>query len=182
MTSFYSVEELSALGVQQYGDDVRISRKASLYNPEKLRIGDHVRIDDFCILSGEITLGSYIHISAYAAIYGSMGVAMDDFSGLSPRATLFSAMDDFSGDYLINPMVDNRFTNVKGGKIRLGKYVQIGAGSIVFPCVEIAEGSVVGALSLVNKSLPSWGVYGGVPAHFLKERRKGLLTFVEQMK
>lgn len=182
MTSFYSVEELAALGLKQYGENVRISRKASLYHPEKLRIGDHVRIDDFCILSGEITLGSYIHISAYAAIYGSMGVTIDDFSGLSPRVTLFSAMDDFSGDYLINPMIESRFTNVKGGKVYLSKYVQVGAGSIVFPCVEIAEGSVVGAMSLVNRSLPAWGIYGGVPARYLKERRKGLLTFASQIK
>lgn len=182
MNSFYSVEELAALGLKQYGENVRISRKASLYNPEKLQIGNHVRIDDFCILSGEITLGSYIHISAYAALYGSMGVTMDDFSGLSPRVTLFSAMDDFSGDYLINPMVDTRFTNVKGGKVHVGKYVQIGAGSVIFPSVEIAEGSVVGAMSLVNCSLPSWGIYGGIPVRYLKERRQGLLTFVEQMK
>lgn len=182
MTSFYSEEELSLLGLGQYGKDVRISRKASLYNPQKLRIGDHVRIDDFCILSGEITLGSYIHISAYTAVYGAQGVVMDDFSGLSPRVTLFSAMDDFSGDYLINPMVDSGFTNVQGGKIHIGKYVQIGAGSIVFPRIEIAEGSVVGALSLVNRSLPAWGIYGGIPARFLKERRKGLLTLAEQIK
>lgn len=180
MNSFYTSEELQALGIKQYGQEVLISRKASLYNPEKLTIGNHVRIDDFCILSGEITLGSYIHISAYTAIYGAKGIVMEDYSGLSPRVTLFSAMDDFSGNYLINPMVDSRFTHVSGGQIHIGKYVQIGAGSIIFPQINIAEGSVVGAMSLVNNSVPAWSIYIGIPARFLKERQKGLLDFAKE--
>ena len=179
MNSFYSPEELRELGIKRYGQHVLISRKASLYQPEKLSLGDQVRIDDFCILSGDITLGSYIHISAYTAIYGSLGVVMEDYSGLSPRVTLFSAMDDFGGDYLINPMVDKRYTLVSGGCIHIRRYVQVGAGSIVFPGTEIAEGSVVGAMSLVNRSLPGWGIYAGIPVRFLKERQKGLLTFIK---
>lgn len=182
MNSFYTPEELQGLGLKRYGENVLISRKASLYHPEKLCIGNHVRIDDFCILSGEITLGDYIHISAYTALYGSMGIVMEDYSGLSPRVTLFSAMDDFSGNYLINPMVESRFTHVSGGRIQIGKYVQVGAGSIVFPRTEIAEGSVVGAMSLVTSSLPAWGIYAGIPARFLKERQKGLLSFVKEKK
>lgn len=57
-----------------------------------MQIGDNVRIDDFCILSGEITLGSNIHIGAYSALYGSMGIELENNTGISPRSTLFSAM------------------------------------------------------------------------------------------
>ena len=176
MDSFYSENELASLGLNCYGKNVLISRKASLYSPDKISIGSDVRIDDFCILSGTINLGSFIHISAYCAIYGSMGVTINDYSGLSPRCTIFSAMDDFGGDYLINPMVDQRFTNVTGGKVILEKYVQVGSGSIVFPNVCIKTGTVVGCLSLVNKSIDSWGIYAGIPAIRIKERSKKLLN------
>ena len=66
-TSFYTNDELLDLGFQCVGSHVLISRKASLYGTKGMQIGDNVRIDDFCILSGEITLGSNIHIGAYSS-------------------------------------------------------------------------------------------------------------------
>lgn len=175
MNSFYSEEELSLLGLKALGNNVLISRKASFYSPEKMCIGSHVRIDDFCILSGEITLGNYVHISAYSAMYGAFGIVMDDYTGLSPRCTVFSATDDFSGDYLISPMVAPEKTNVTGGKVVIGKYTQLGAGCIIMPAVEIGEGVAVGAMSFVNRSLIEWGIYAGIPAVRIKDRKKGLL-------
>ena len=96
-TSFYSEEELSEFGFKSYGENVKISRYARIYSPHSICIGDNVRIDDFCILSGDITLGSNIHISAYVALYGTNGIILKDYSGISPKSVVYSAMDDFSG-------------------------------------------------------------------------------------
>ena len=70
--SFYEKNELERLGIKKIGKNVLISRKASIYNPEEILIGNNVRIDDFCILSGKIKLGSNIHISSFCALYGNM--------------------------------------------------------------------------------------------------------------
>ena len=105
MNSFYSVNELKALGLKKFGENVMISRKCSIFSPEKLIIGNNVRIDDFCILSGEITIGNYVHISAYNALYAKYGIEISDFCGISPKCTLYSATDDFSGDFMVSPMV-----------------------------------------------------------------------------
>lgn len=180
MSSFYSAEELAAIGLKNCGQNVLISKKTSIYSPHQISIGNNVRIDDFCILSGKITLHSYIHISAYSALYASLGIEIKSYSGTSPRTIIFSAMDDFSGDFLINPMVDDKFTNVTGGKVDIEQYVQIGAGSIVFPNTKIGTGSVVGSLSLVNKNLDEWGIYAGIPAKRIKERSKNLLNFINK--
>jgi len=59
-------------------------------------------------------------------LYGRYGIELEDYSGLSPRCTVFSSSDDFKGDFLIGPMVPAEFTNMKTGKVFLGKYVQIG--------------------------------------------------------
>ena len=131
--AFYTEEEFSEIGFKSYGTNVKISRKVSIYGASNISIGNNVRIDDFCILSGKIEIGSHIHISAFCALYGAMGIKMEDYSGLSPRTTIFSAMDDFSGDYLIGPIHDVSKTNVTGGLVKICKYVQIGAGSIIFP-------------------------------------------------
>ena len=150
--SFYTPEELALLGLKAYGEDVLISRYARLYSPENISLGSHVRIDDFCILSGHITLGSHIHISAYCALHGAMGITMYDYTGISAQSIIYSAMDDFSGEYLIGPMSPNCTTNVQGGEVVLERFVQIGAQCLVFPNIRMSEGSVLGAKSMLKFS------------------------------
>lgn len=178
-TSFYTEQELSQLGLKSYGENVRISRYAQIYSPEKISIGNNVRIDDFCLLSGNITIGSNIHIAAYCALYGAdYGIVMEDYTGLSARTTIYAAIDDFSGDYLIGPIHDDKFTNITGGTVRIGAYAQIGAGGLVFPNVCIDEGAVLGAMSMAKQSLDSWSIYAGVPAKKIKNRSKRLLDLI----
>ncbi|MBQ8776079.1 MAG: hypothetical protein IJZ71_01175 [Treponema sp.] len=179
MNSFYSIEELHNLGFKSVGKNVLISKKCSIYSPERISIGDNVRIDDFCILSGEIKLGSHIHISAYAALYGANGIEMENYTGVSPRTTIFSAMDDFSGDYLIGPIHPKEYINVTGGNVILRQFSQLGAGTIVFPNIDIGEGAVTGAMSLVNKDLTPWTINVGIPVHVLKKRRNDLKCLIK---
>lgn len=175
MDSFYSRKELLSIGFKSVGENVKLSRKASVYSPDKIVIGNNVRIDDFCILSGNITLGNNIHISAYVALYGSMGIMMDDYSGISPKSVVYSAMDDFSGDYLVGPIHPKSTTNVQGGLVKIGKYVQIGSNSVVFPNIEIKEGAVIGACSLVLHNVDEWSVNFGIPATKRKDRKKTMM-------
>lgn len=93
-----------------------------------------------------------------------MGIEIDDFCGVSTRSTLFSATDDFSGEFMISPMVPKELTAVTGGLIKLNKYVQIGSGSIVMPNVEFKEGAISGTMSFINKDLDEWAIYVGIPA------------------
>lgn len=177
-TSFYTQEELEQIGFKSIGIGVKISRYARIYTPQNICIGDNVRIDDFCLLSGKIHLGSHIHISAYVALYGAEGIEICDYSGISPKSVIYSAMDDFSGDYLIGPIHPKGTTNVIGGKVKIEKYVQIGSNTVVFPNLTIGEGTVIGASSLVRHSVESWGVYCGIPIKRIKNRNKNMLKFV----
>ncbi len=176
-TSFFSRDELLSLGFRSVGLDVRVSRKASFYGAGGMTLGDHVRIDDFCILSGRVAVGSHVHVSAYVALYGAEGIVLEDHTGVSPRTTVFSAMDDFGGDWLVGPMNPAGTTHVEGGEVRLCRYSQLGAHCVVFPGVTVGEGTVVGAMTLVNRSLDAWGVYVGCPARRLRDRSRGLLRF-----
>ncbi|MGB4414204.1 MAG: acyltransferase [Paludibacter sp.] len=177
MNSFYTYDELLQLGFKSVGYNVLISKKASFYGIERISIGNDVRIDDFCILSGEITIANHVHIGAYCALYGAYGIEMEDYTGLSPRCTVFSGTDDFSGDFLISPMVDQNKTNVTGGKVLISKFSQIGAGCIIMPNLTIEKGVAVGAMSFVSRPLDEWSIYAGIPAKKIKERKKGLLNF-----
>lgn len=175
MDSFYSEKELKKLGLKKIGEDVKISRKVSIYSPEEITIGNHVRIDDFAILSGKIEIGNYVHISAYVALYGKYGIKIGNYCGCSARSTIFSATDDFSGNYMISPMVPEEYTNIISGEVVFEDFVQIGANTIVMPNTTIHKGSATGAFTYVNKNLDEWGIYVGIPANRLKDRNKNLL-------
>ena len=177
-TSFYSEEELLQMGFKSIGENCLVSRNASLYGIENISIGNNVRIDDFCIMSGEIKLGNNIHISAYVALYGTKGIELEDYTGISARSTIYSSMDDFSGEYLVGPIHPKEYTNVTGGKVTVKAYSQIGANVLIFPNLSIGEGCVVGAYSMVRKTLDPWGIYYGIPVIRVKDREKGLLKYV----
>lgn len=171
MNSFYSEQELEELGLKAFGKNVLISTKASIYCPNKIVLGSNVRVDDFCILSGSIVIGDYVHISAYSCIFaGDVGVEIDDFSGISSRCAIYAISDDYSGNYLANAMVPNKFRNVISSKVVIGKCVVIGTGSTVLPGVKIADGVAVGCMSLINKTIDSDGIYCGIPAKRIKDR------------
>ena len=180
--AFLSEEQLAQVGFKSYGKNVLVSDKASIYRPETITIGSNVRIDDFCILSGNITLGNYIHISAYSALYGKMGIVMEDYTGLSPRCTVFSASDDFSGAYMISPMVPATYTNVQGGQVTLKQFAQVGANTVILPKVTLHQGAVVGAMSLVKNDIPAWEIHGGCPTKLIKQRKKDILNLYESIK
>jgi acetyltransferase-like isoleucine patch superfamily enzyme len=55
-------------------------------------------------------------------------------------------------------------------KTTIRRNVWIGADTIVLPGVEIGEGAVIGAGSVVTKSVPAYCVYAGNPARFIKRR------------
>lgn len=181
MYNFYSREELESLGFKRLGEDVLISKRASIFRPENIEIGNHVRIDDFCLLSGNIKLGNYIHIAAYSAFFGGKGtIIMDDFSGLAFRCSIVAETDDYSGMYLTNPEIDIQYRKITTSTVHIGKHVVLGTGSVVLPGVDIGEGCSFGSMALVNKNTEPWGVYVGAPCKRLKERSKEMLNLEKE--
>lgn len=175
MNSFYTNQELKKLGLKSFGNNVFISKKVSLYSVNTIQIGNNVRIDDFCILSGNITIGNNVHISAGSKLYGQGGIEFHNYSGCSANCIIYSGTDDFSGCYMVGSMAPDEFRNVITGKVEICEYAQLGANTIVMPGIIIAEGSATGALTFVNENLDPWSIYVGAPCRKIKARSKQLL-------
>lgn len=179
--SFYSDAELRNIGFKKFGKHVKISTKASIYRPQEIEIGDYSRIDDFCIVSGKITIGRNVHLAAYSHVSaGKCSVKFEDFSGLAYGCNVFTGSDDYSGATLTNPTVPLEYKGLKESSIIIGRHVIVGTNSIIFPGVHIREGCAIGAQSLVIKSTEPWGVYFGAPAKKIKNRKKDLLILEEK--
>lgn len=181
VNSFFSSDELKEIGFSSIGNNVLISRKSSIYSPEKIQIGSNVRIDDFCILSGKITLENYIHIAAYTALYGGeKGIKIKDFSNISSKTTIYSISDDYSGKTMTNPMVHDKYKNIQSEEVIIEKHVILGSGCVVLPGVIIAEGAAFGAMTLINKDSESWSINAGVPFKKIKDRFKDVLRLEKE--
>lgn len=180
--SFFNNEELQDLGLKKIGKNVKVSRNTCFYSPEKIELGDHVRIDDFCILSGDIKIGNYVHIAAFCGLFGSAGIEMKDFSGLSSRVSIYSASDDYLGEFLTGPCIPIEYRKITEGKVILEKHALVGTGATILPGVKIGEGSALGAMSLLTKSTLDWKIYAGVPAKPIKNRKKDLLEMEIKLK
>ena len=174
--AYLSEEQLNAMGFKNLGINVKISDKASIYNCEQITIGDHSRIDDFCVISGKVTIGQYCHITPMCLLAGGIpGIILHDFVTVAYGVKIFSQSDDYSGNTMTNSLIPTKYKNETKREVTLGKHVIVGAGTIVFPGVCIADGCSIGALSLVNKSTQEWGIYVGNPAKRVKDRKKDLL-------
>ena len=153
----------------------------SSFSVENIHIGDNVRIDDFCILSGRITIGDNIHIAAYSALYGGdAGIFVCDFANVSSRVCIYALSDDYSGETMTNPMIPEKYKNLAQEKVYIGRHVIIGSGCTILPGVSLKEGTAIGSMSLVKESTEPWKIYGGIPARFLKDRSMELLKLEKE--
>jgi galactoside O-acetyltransferase len=182
---YYTAQELGELGLRSFGADVLVSRRASLYGLDHIALGDHVRVDDFVVLAagseGHIDLGDHVHVSSHACLHGGGGIVVEDFVSISGRSSLYSVSDDYSGEFLVNPTVPDRYTHVTRAPVTVERHVVLGAGTIVLPGVRVGEGCATGALTLVKHDLEPWGIYAGVPARLVRARSRRLLELEAEM-
>lgn len=179
--AYFSQFELEQIGFRYLGKNVKISTRSSIYDAEQIEIGDNSRVDDFCLLSGRITIGRFVHAAPYCNLAGGeLGIIMEDFSGLAYAVQVFTQSDDYSGESMTNPLIPDKYRKVKKAKVFIGKHAIIGTGSVIMPGVELREGTSVGAMSLVRKSTEEWSIYVGNPARRLKARNRHRIVELEK--
>lgn len=85
-----------------------------------------------------------------------------DRASIAPRVTF--VLHTQPNDSLIVPYV-----NCRRGSVTVGPDAWIGVGAVIMPGVTIGEGAVVGANSVVTRSVEPYTVVAGAPAHMIKE-------------
>lgn len=121
-------------------------------NKKKIIFGKNIQINDNVHISAlsKVTIGDDVLIASNCYIsdnsHGVYKGIIDDSSPDVPPS---------KRDYLVDP-------------VSIGKKVWIGEGVIIMPGVNIGEGCVVGAHSVVNKDIPSFSIVAGSPAKIIK--------------
>ena len=176
------------------GKGVVFGQGITLRHPHKIRIGDNTTIDDHAVLDAKgehnqgILIGQNVYVGRNTILSCKEGsIILDDYCNLSANCSLLSETEIHLGKYCLlagncylvaggNHSFDDVTTPImfqpsfsKGG-IRVEEDVWLAAGTIVLDGISIGKGSVVGAGSVVTRSLPELSVAVGAPAKFRKNR------------
>jgi len=114
----------------------------------------------------EIELGERSQIGHNARIDHDVVIGDDVLMG--PEVVMMSAGHAF-GDAAV-PI--NRQGQTQRRPVHIGNDVWIGTRAIIMPGVEVGDGAVIGAASVVTHSVPPLAVVAGVPARVIGTRGK----------
>jgi acetyltransferase-like isoleucine patch superfamily enzyme len=173
---YLSEQGMHSLGLKHLGKNVRISDRSSIYEPELISIGDYSRIDDFCVVSGNVTIGRNVHFPVFCNVAGGEpGITFGDFSCLAYGVHVFAQSDDYSGHTLTNSTVPDTYKSEAKKPVHVCRHCIVGTSSVIMPGVVLAEGTAVGAMTMVTKSTEAWSIYVGIPARRVRARSRNLL-------
>ena len=136
---------------------------------------------------GRLVLGRWVHFGVDTALRCHEGtLSLGDKSVLARDVSINCYLDVEIGDSALiadNVYIsdfDHKFTDlatpikdqgIAKSRVRIGRDVWLGTKVTVSRGVEIGEGAVVGANSVVTKDLPAYAVAVGAPARVIKDRR-----------
>jgi acetyltransferase-like isoleucine patch superfamily enzyme len=137
------------------GANVHIYEYCTILKPEMISLADGVRIDAFVKIAGGegVSIGKNCHVSSFSHINAGSGtVIMGDHSGCASHTIICGGMTDM-GMFVTTPQDGN-----------------VAKRMITLPGLTLGDHCVIGAGSIVTKDIPSFEVWAGSPAKFIKRR------------
>ena len=182
------------------GRGVLIGTGVVIRNPGRIELGDHVVLDDYCVLDAKgdgegkgIQIGSRSFISRNVILGCKNGrISIGEGVSIGPFSTIHAVEESAVSigrdvviaayTYLIGaPNYKTRLGEVPMAKqgfepslgVRVGNDVWIGAAAVVCDGATISDGAIVGAQSLVRGTLPPQSISYGSPATVRGQRQDG---------
>lgn len=159
------------------GSSIECSAEISRAAARHVAIGERVFIgkDVWLNIAGtcsteeaRISLGDGCRIGRRSTISARNSIVLENDVLLAPSVLLMDHNHEYSDVNL--PIHAQGITS--GGTIRVGKNCWLGYGSVIFCAsgeLTIGQNSVIGALSVVTKSVPPYSVVVGAPARVVKQ-------------
>lgn len=133
----------------------------------KLILDDHIALDPFIYCASNLICRNYVHLSANINIVGGSDsyLYIGNFCNISAGCNLCPGSSDFLSDNIISsPLLPKNIQSNIIKPIVIHDFVTIGLNTTILSGIEIAEGTIIGANSFVNKDTEPWTLYSGCPA------------------
>jgi acetyltransferase-like isoleucine patch superfamily enzyme len=152
LVHWYNRTHVSQRRLLTCGEGVRLSPVASFANAQRISLGDRTRVGDNAHLWG-------------GDREGRIDIGSDCLIGPGTFVT--------ASDYSLDPGAPIKSQQTRERSIVIGNDVWLGAGVIVTAGVEIGDGAVIGAGSVVRRSVPAGAIVAGNPARISASRITG---------
>ena len=180
------------LRLGRFGNDILVESGARLQYPERIWLGNGVRIasqatlrantehatgiriDDGTVVhesaliganNGQVTIGKHSWIGPFCLIYGNGDVSIGDNVLIAAHTSINTVSHHYERcDIPINDQ------GIYCDPVNIEDDVWIGMNAVILQGVTIGRGAIVGAGAVVTRDVPPWSVVMGVPARVVSRR------------
>lgn len=138
------------------GKGFHCGRGVFIWGREKIEIGENFYIGKYSIIETDCIIGNNVIIANHVGIVGKYDHNYQQI-GVSVRMAECIRDKDYSWKGI-------------GCITRIGDDVWIGYGAIIISGVNIADGTIIAAGSIVTKDTEPYSIYAGNPAKKIKDR------------
>ena len=128
--------------------------------------GKDVNIEKNALFSNKVSLGDYSGLGVNSKIYGTCTIG--DYVMMGEDCTVITR--NHRNDRTDIPMMHQGFEEER--PVTIGNDVWIGDKVTILAGVEIGDGCIIGAGSVVTKSIPPYSIAAGVPARVIRSRKE----------
>lgn len=163
-TGAFTNEQISSLG-----DNVLFETGVLLFHPENIEIGNNVYVGHRTILKAyhlnKLQIGNNTWIGQDCFFHSGGGIVIGNEVGIGPKVSILTSQhrpEDSREAVLFSPL--------EFKPVVLEDGCDIGVNSTILPGVTIGKGSIIAAGAVVNKNVPPYEIWGGVPAKKIADR------------
>lgn len=151
------------------GSDCVFEAGVMVFHPETITLGHNVYVGHQTILKGyyrnEFSVGDYTWIGQQCFFHSAGGLTIGARVGIGPGVKIITSSHTESGrDTAV------LFSPIDFAPVFIEDDCDLGVGSIILPGVTVGRGAVVGAGSVVTRTVQPFTVVAGSPARFLRTR------------
>ena len=133
-----------------------------------IKIGNNTVIKQFAIISthgGHIEIGENCSINPFCVLYGLGGLTIGNYVRIATHTVIVPANHIFD-----DPNIPITMQGLSKKGVTIEDDVWIGAGVRILDGVTVGKGSVIGAGTVLTKSVSPFSVVVGVPGKVIKKR------------
>ncbi len=160
------------LRLKKSGIKLSVCEGVEFRGTENISLGKYNYFVEGSVISacdnGKVNIGNYFAINGNSRIIADNNgtICIGDHVMIGPNVTIRASNHETG-----KTDIPIWFQGQTGGEINIKDDVWIGANVVILPGVNIASHSIIAAGALVNKDVEAYGVYGGVPAKKISNRK-----------
>lgn len=163
----YLFNPISLLTIKKIGKRIDIRRGLDVLSPRHINLGNDVRIGRMSRLSsygGGIFIKDNVYIGQFFSVLAGGDVTINKHTLIASYVAVISE------NHGMNPEAGIGYGKQEliKDKVEIGEYCWIGEKVMILPGVTVGDWSIIGAGSVVNKSIPPYSIAVGNPARVIK--------------